>query len=207
MPWTFVFAVRTPVSNLDHVPETWPLADSDTWPLADSRRQVIFGRMQHMKVSRPRRTFLALGPGFGFGLGLAMAMSIANQAWSDDEAPGGGPSVPGPGRSRHAGHAEREAPRTTRGGKITGRCTLIPSSDNPIGGPCANLMLVLNDSKGGEVDRERTTPDGEFELSTTSHPSADGLYRIGSGSRFYDVASPKALLRDGYSIELTLKSK
>lgn len=84
---------------------------------------------------------------------------------------------------------------------IRGHCTILEGPGNPITTPCSNTVLILNDEKGAELFRTRTTSKGDFEFSAEE----TGKYRIGSGSKFYDLVSPTRLLRGGESVEVNLR--
>jgi hypothetical protein len=88
-------------------------------------------------------------------------------------------------------------------GRIRGRCILVPGPGNPIGGPCVNTVLSLSDTNGNEVSRERTSASGDFEFK--AEPGMK--FRLGSGSRFYDVVSPTDLVKTGQTVELKLLPK
>jgi hypothetical protein len=86
---------------------------------------------------------------------------------------------------------------------IQGHCSIVEMPLDPVPGPCANLLLVLTDSNGKEVERTRTSAEGEFDF---------GLHRgqgfhIASGSRFFEVAEPQGAISGGPRIALRVRQK
>lgn len=140
---------------------------------------------------------------------LACSNSYADM---DTETESGNPSgiSNGYGSGRGGGGGRRGGGNKTKAGKpsknpgvIRGNCIVIESKSNPFTGPCVNLLLVLKDKDGNEVERTRTTVQGDFEIST--EPSK--LYQLDSGSRFYAVVPPNTLIHGGDQVSLKLQQK
>jgi hypothetical protein len=97
-----------------------------------------------------------------------------------------------------------KSPKPTRGtAEIHGRCTIDVGGSSLVAGPCSETILVLLNTKGDEVVKARTDHDGNFEFTGL----AEGDYKIGSGSRFFDVAKPTGTVHTGQTIELFLQQK
>ena len=107
------------------------------------------------------------------------------------------------GKDKPGKEGVKKGSRKGAAAKITGACVIVPSPMNPISGPCVNLVLVLKDPEGKDVLKDRTNSQGQFEFST----EAGKAYTVASGSKFYDVVSPKGQIRSGSSIELKLQQK
>ncbi len=88
-------------------------------------------------------------------------------------------------------------------GTIRGFCVIAPAQGLNSDSPCTNLMLILKDTDGSDVTRDRTSPQGEF-----SFPVEQGkLYRVASGSRFYESKNPLATAKAGDGIQVILIQK
>jgi hypothetical protein len=83
---------------------------------------------------------------------------------------------------------------------------VLAGGGNLMEGPCANVPLVLQNSKAGsEIARARTESNGEFAFEA---PAESGLsLKIDAGSRFYEVAEPTQPVQVGQTIELKLRVK
>jgi hypothetical protein len=130
-----------------------------------------------------------------------LLLLLAFPALADDGTP---PSPTQPSSARRA-HGKRLNPSATskNPGTIRGRCTVVESDSNPIAGPCVDMVLLLNDEKGNEVLRTRTSAKGDFEFA--ADPAVK--YRVGSGSKFYDLVQPEGLLHGGASVDMRLRQK
>jgi len=113
------------------------------------------------------------------------------------------PVIHGTGHGHHAGI--RISAKNAKGNAktIQGNCETVSSPSNPIAGPCVNLVLILKDSAGNEVVKNRTSPQGRFEFPT--EPGKD--YTIASGSRYFDVVEGKSTVHSGSKILVHLKQK
>jgi len=80
---------------------------------------------------------------------------------------------------------------------------MLKSDNNPISGPCVNLVLVLLDEKGTEVLKSRTNPRGQIEFAAEKGK----VYRIIPGSRFYEIKAPLDLIHGGDTVKIFLKLK
>lgn len=135
-------------------------------------------------------------------ISIAIGLFLATVALADDGTTPPPPSAPG-------GHARRGGKRLQPGGEnddtntIHGRCIIEENANNPLPGPCVNLLLILNDGKGNEVEKARTTPEGKFEFTAAQGKN----YKIISGSRFYEVSSPKDSVQGGQRVDLILQQK
>ena len=88
-------------------------------------------------------------------------------------------------------------------GEIVGVCVIGASPSNPMAGPCVNLVVVLNNEDGTVFEKTRTNAQGRFEFST----DIGKKYLLVSGSRFYDVVSPKEPVKGGDQVEMKLQQK
>ena len=86
---------------------------------------------------------------------------------------------------------------------IRGNCAIIESSTNPLASACVNLLLILNDAKGDEAMRTRTSAQGQFEF--TAEP--DTSYKIVSGSKFYELVAPTIAIHGGDRVLVQLQQK
>lgn len=137
-----------------------------------------------------------------FGAFSPLAQADTGSA-SDMQGNGTGPSTMG--RSGRRGGSKRINPGLSRksAGTIRGECETVANSSNPLAGPCTDLELVLNDEKGVEAMKTRTTKNGHFEFAG----EAGKGYKITSGSKYFEVVSPKDLVHGGDTVELKLQQK
>lgn len=175
-------------------------------PLASSLKLVVpvHATMIATKIRSPDvkhlATLLMIAGLFCFFCASVNADSDSN----NDSGTNIGPPPTGRGRSSGRHHNPNGSNKnSSAAGKLRGHCTLMQSQDNPIAGPCVNTMLVLNDADGTELDRTRTSENGDFEFPA----DPKDRFHITSGSRFYDVDSPTGLLRSGQKVDLVLRQK
>lgn len=114
-----------------------------------------------------------------------------------------GDSTPPTGRRRGGGKRNSIGPSSKNPGAIRGTCSIVESPTNPLPGPCVNVLLILNDPKGNEVVKDRTTPQGGFDFSAEPGKA----YNIISGSKFYEVVTPKDVVHGGEKVNLVLRQK
>lgn len=95
------------------------------------------------------------------------------------------------------------SPAQKNPGSIHGQCIVVETLGNPITSPCVNLLLILNDDQGAQVEQTRTTGEGKFAFSG----KAGKLYTIVPGSRLYEVTAPEHPIKGGSNIELKLRAK
>jgi len=88
-------------------------------------------------------------------------------------------------------------------GALRGSCGIVPSDTMMLPGPCVNIMLVLNDEKGVEVERTRTNTQGAFEFSV----DINKVYRVVSGSKLYEILAPQGLVHGGSTITVKIREK
>lgn len=126
---------------------------------------------------------------------LLASPALAGDGWdgTSDPAPAVGEKL----------HAEKKIEPPVQM-DIRGHCTVRPGPGNPISEPCANLQLVLVDDKGKEMARTRTDVDGAFSFDAPGR----GLFRIQSGSSYFEVANPGDHDKNGdVNLELARKAK
>jgi hypothetical protein len=93
----------------------------------------------------------------------------------------------------------------THPGTIRGVCAIQAGPGNPFPGPCVSLLIILEDAKGNEVARTRTTPQGEFDFTAAAGSQAE--YIFVSGSKFYEVIAPTRTVHGGDRVSLLLRQK
>jgi hypothetical protein len=79
---------------------------------------------------------------------------------------------------------------------IKGYCSIAIGGTNLEPKPCASMLLILKDSDGKEVDRERTSSEGRFEFTATEGKD----YKIVADSHFYEVVWPRKAVHAGDSV-------
>ncbi len=87
---------------------------------------------------------------------------------------------------------------------IKGRCIMVKTDDNPIGGYCAEVALVLFDESGKSVGQVRTDRQGNFKINVDD-PAAS--YHFGASSASYEVQGPNKPVKGGQRAILRLKLK
>lgn len=132
---------------------------------------------------------------------LSLILISAAQADTDSASDMNG-STMGRGR-RSTGNRVNLTAADSDASMISGVCTVAESESNPIASPCVNLLLVLKDSDGNEILKTRTTLQGQFDFVAEQGKK----YILASGSKFYDVISPKAAVQGGGKIRLVLQQK
>ena len=135
----------------------------------------------------------------------ALTSSAFADTGSEDDmhGNGSGPSTMGRTGRRGGGKQLNPDPGTHSPGTIIGNSGTKASTSNPIPGACVNLLLVLNDETGAEVEKTRTTVKGHFEFAG----EAGKNYTIASGSKFYEVVAPQGLIHGGDRVNLQLQQK
>lgn len=87
---------------------------------------------------------------------------------------------------------------------IKGRCVMVKSAENPIGGYCANVPLILFDESGKSVAQLRTDLKGQFEVNVDD---ANAKYRFGPSSPSYEIEGATKLVQGGGHALIRLKIK
>ena len=142
-----------------------------------------------------------------FLFGLLALFPLSNIVFAD---PAGGSPTMGVEPNQNGMHLHPDTKVSQKSGApdgapgvIRGMCMIVASSSNPVESVCANLMLVLKDTDGKEITRDRTSPEGAF-----SFPAEAGkAYTLGAGSRFYENSTPHAVAHVGQNLQLLLIQK
>lgn len=137
---------------------------------------------------------------------ILLAACLTSTAFADTDTANGTGNSSGVkvGRGRHGGSKKGNQNATSKNPNVVrGSCAVIASPSNPFPGPCVNITLVINDSEGKEILKTRTSTKGEIEFMID--PSKP--YRVISGSRFYNVAAPKELVKGSHRLDVKLQQK
>jgi hypothetical protein len=87
---------------------------------------------------------------------------------------------------------------------IRGRCVMVKTADNPIGGYCANVALVLYNESGKSIGQLRTDLKGYFEINVDA---PDAKYHFGPSSSSYEVDGSNKPVQGGGHTLIKLKLK
>jgi hypothetical protein len=140
-----------------------------------------------------------------FALLISLASWVHADTGSESDMNGNstGPSTMGHTGRRGGGKRLNPDKGSKSTSSVRGTCGTAASTTNPLAGPCVNIELILNDEKGAEIERTRTSQSGRFEFAAKKGTN----YRIVSGSKFFEVISPKDLIHGGNSVDLQLRQK
>lgn len=142
---------------------------------------------------------------FGILSTYELAVQADTNSASGTGAGGAGPTLrTGTGGRKAKGKITNLGATKANPDTLHGVCTIVESPTNPFAGPCADVLLVLNDSNSGnEVAKTRTTAQGQFAFATEHGKT----YKLTAGSKAYDVIAPSGVVHGGDSISLQLRQK
>lgn len=126
----------------------------------------------------------------------------ASFAWSgvDSSGPINGSATPIVRGNKAGGKNLRLDAPTKNPGTIRGTCSVAQSTSNPIEGPCADMLLVLTDAEGNEVEKTRTSTQGHFDFEAEPGKA----YKIALGSKTYLITAPTELVHGGDEVSLEI---
>lgn len=92
--------------------------------------------------------------------------------------------------------------RATDPNLIQGSCSIVQSDNNPIPGPCVNVMLSLVDMNGAEISQARTDGKGHFEFIAQDTKTE---YHLVPKSKSYQLIGAQPPLKAGAKLSIQLK--